>query len=143
SLWAPLEQALLSVWDGVVMGGGVGISVHGTFRVATETSLFAMPETVIGLFPDVGTAHVLSRLPGGLGQYLGLTGTRLRAGDLLYCGLATHVVPRDSLPELEEAIAADGGSDPALVLERFASEVADPASSMLAQARPVYVKPFG
>ncbi|CAN0275059.1 unnamed protein product, partial [Ectocarpus fasciculatus] len=128
------EQALLSVWDGVVMGGGVGISVHGTFRVATETSLFAMPETVIGLFPDVGTAHVLSRLPGGLGQYLGLTGARLRGDDLLHCGLATHLVPRDRLSELEEALAADGGDDPASVLRRFASGAADPASSMLAQA---------
>ncbi|CAM9465045.1 unnamed protein product [Ectocarpus sp. 6 AP-2014] len=130
------EQALLSVWDGVVMGGGVGISVHGTFRVATETSLFAMPETVIGLFPDVGTAHVLSRLPGGLGQYLGLTGARLRGNDLLHCGLATHLVPRDRLSELEEALAADGGDDPASVLGRFASGAGDPASSMLAQARP-------
>ncbi|CAM9806811.1 unnamed protein product [Pylaiella littoralis] len=127
------QQAVLSLWDGVVMGGGVGISIHGTFRVATETSSFAMPETVIGLFPDVGTAHVLSRLPGGLGQYLGLTGARLHSNDLLHCGLATHLVPRDRLPELGQALSADDGKHPAQVLQRFASEDADPASSMLAQ----------
>eukprot|EP00903_Cladosiphon_okamuranus_P006654 g6497.t1 len=137
------EQALLSVWDGVVMGGGVGISIHGTFRVATETSLFAMPETVIGLFPDVGTAHVLSRLPGGLGQYLGLTGARLRGDDLLHCGLATHLVPREKLPELSEALLEDDGSNPGLVLKAFASEVADPASSMLAKNKRWIDEAFG
>ncbi|CAM9574163.1 unnamed protein product, partial [Laminaria digitata] len=130
------KQALLSLWDGVVMGGGVGISIHGTFRVATETVLFAMPETVIGMLPDVGTAHVLSRLPGGLGQYLGLTGARLRADDLLYCGLATHLVPRDRLPELEEALLEDDGRDPASVLGHFVSGSTQPSSSMLAKNKP-------
>eukprot|EP00904_Undaria_pinnatifida_P012478 jgi/Undpi1/8360/HiC_scaffold_25.g10828.m1 len=127
------QKALLSLWDGVVMGGGVGISIHGTFRVATETVLFAMPETAIGMLPDVGTAYVLSRLPGGLGQYLGLTGARLRGDDLLYCGLATHLVPRERLPELEEALSEDDGRNPALVLGRFVSGSTQPGASMLAK----------
>ena len=94
----------VAVWDGIVMGGGVGLSVHGTHRVATERAMFAMPETNIGLFPDVGGSHFLSRLPGELGTYIGLSGARLNAADLLYCGLATHHVPSAALPELQSAL---------------------------------------
>lgn len=101
----------VSVWDGFVMGGGAGVSVHGTFRVATERALFAMPETNIGLFPDVGASHFLSRLPGELGTYLGLTGARIQAADLLYTTLATHFLPSASLPELEPALATCATAD--------------------------------
>ena len=87
----------VSVWDGIVMGGGAGLSVHGRFRVASEKALFAMPETGIGLFPDVGGSFFLSRLPGELGTYVGLTGDRLKAAELLYCGLATHYAPSSAL----------------------------------------------
>ena len=71
----------ISLWDGITMGGGNGLSMHGAFRVATERTLFAMPETSIGLIPDVGGTYVLPRLNGGLshGLYVGLTGARLRA----------------------------------------------------------------
>jgi len=93
--------------DGITMGGGVGVSVHGSHRVATERTLFAMPETRIGLFPDVGASHFLPRLAGKLGLYLGLTGARLRAADALYAGVATHYVDSARLPELE-ATLADG-----------------------------------
>ena len=85
---------------GFVMGGGVGVSVHGSHRVADETMQFAMPETGIGLFPDVGGSFFLPRLPGEIGMYLGLTGARLKTADALYGGVATHFVPaakRDSL----------------------------------------------
>ncbi|CAM9845686.1 unnamed protein product, partial [Phaeothamnion confervicola] len=101
----------VSIWDGVVMGGGAGVSMHGAFRVATETTLFAMPEAGIGLFPDVGGSHVLPRLRGGVGvgTYIGLTGHRLRAADLIHCGLATHYVPRDRLPGLLEQLESGGG----------------------------------
>eukprot|EP00611_Tribonema_gayanum_P002041 TRINITY_DN11502_c1_g1_i4.p1 TRINITY_DN11502_c1_g1~~TRINITY_DN11502_c1_g1_i4.p1 ORF type:complete len:316 (+),score=26.14 TRINITY_DN11502_c1_g1_i4:170-1117(+) len=91
----PGHVSQVSIWNGIVMGGGVGVSIHGSFRVATETTLWAMPETAIGLFPDVGASFVLARLPGGLGAYIALLGARLRACDLLYAGLATHCVAAD------------------------------------------------
>jgi enoyl-CoA hydratase len=78
---------------GIVMGGGVGVSVHGSARIASETTTFAMPETGIGLFPDVGGSFFLPRCPGELGMYLALTGARLKTADCLYAGVATHFVP--------------------------------------------------
>src|SRR5271163_618926 len=79
----------IAIIDGITMGGGAGISVNGAYRVATERTLFAMPETGIGLFPDVGATRFLNRCPGKIGRYLGLTGARLGAADALYCGLAS------------------------------------------------------
>ena len=96
----------ISIWDGVVMGGGAGISVHGKYRVSTENTLFAMPETGIGLFPDVGSMSWLPRLEGGLGAYIALTGTRLKADDLMYAGLATHYVSSSKLGGLRDALVA-------------------------------------
>ena len=96
----------IALIDGVVMGGGVGVSVHGSHRVVTENVLFAMPETGIGLFPDVGGTFFLSRMPGELGMYLGLTGARLGAADALYCGIGTHFAPRARLAEITRALAA-------------------------------------
>jgi enoyl-CoA hydratase len=90
----------LALIGGIVMGGGVGISVHGPYRVADETTTFAMPETGIGLFPDVGGSYFLPRCPGELGMYLALTGTRLGTGDALYAGVATHYVPRNHHDQL-------------------------------------------
>mmetsp|Transcript_39229 Transcript_39229/g.122752 ORF Transcript_39229/g.122752 Transcript_39229/m.122752 type:complete len:310 (-) Transcript_39229:127-1056(-) len=101
----------VSLWNGIVMGGGVGASVHGAARVATDTTMFAMPETAIGLFPDVGGSRWLPRLPQGpaVGLFLGLTGARMSAGDLLAFGVATHYCPAEQLPQLEAALidAAD------------------------------------
>ncbi len=76
--------------DGIAMGGGVGVSVHGSHRVASENALFAMPETGIGLYPDVGGSYFLPRLPGELGMYLALTGARIGPADMIYSGVATH-----------------------------------------------------
>lgn len=98
---------VVALVDGVCMGGGIGLSVHGSFRVVTERAVLAMPETAIGFFPDVGTTHVLSRLPGALGTYLGLTGARLDAADALHTGLATHFVPSDELADVPALLAAD------------------------------------
>jgi enoyl-CoA hydratase len=81
----------MALMHGIVMGGGVGVSVHGLYRVVDKTTTFAMPETGIGLFPDVGGSYFLSRCPGEIGLYLALTGTRLKADDLLYAGIATDV----------------------------------------------------
>src|SRR6516225_9372435 len=94
----------IAVIDGITMGGGAGISVNGGYRIATERTLFAMPETAIGLFPDVGATRFLNRCSGHLGRYLGLTGARLGAADALYCGFATHFVPRDRVSELVQKL---------------------------------------
>jgi len=100
---APKPQ--ISFWDGIVFGGGVGISMHGKFRVASENALFAMPETAIGLFPDVGSMYWMPRfLSPGMATYLALTGCRLKPEDLIYTGLATHYVPSNRLGELEGAL---------------------------------------
>jgi enoyl-CoA hydratase len=85
---------------GIVMGGGVGVSVHGSHRVADETAVFAMPETGIGLFPDVGGSYFLPRCPGQLGMYLALTGARLKTADMLYAGVATQHVPAAKTADL-------------------------------------------
>jgi enoyl-CoA hydratase len=98
----------IAIIDGITMGGGAGISVNGAYRVATERTLFAMPETAIGLFPDVGATRFLNRVPGLVGRYLGLTGARLRAADALYCGFATHVVAQE---RVEALVAALGRTD--------------------------------
>ena len=97
----------IAIIDGITMGGGAGISVNGAYRVATERTLFAMPETGIGLFPDVGATRFLNRCPGHVGRYLGLTGARLNAADALYCGFATHVVKRDSVEALLEELSRE------------------------------------
>lgn len=98
------RKPYIALIDGVIMGGGLGVSVHGSHRVATERTLFAMPETAIGLFPDVGGTYVLPRLPRQIGSYLGLSGTRIKAPDLVAFGLATHFVPSAQLSGLLEAL---------------------------------------
>jgi enoyl-CoA hydratase len=100
------------------MGGGVGVSVPGRLRVATEKTLLAMPESGIGLFPDVGASYYLSHLPGHMGIYLGLTGTRVKAADLLYTGLATHFIPSSLLPAVIVALEREAADD---VIRRFAA----------------------
>ncbi len=99
------SKPYIALLDGLTFGGGVGISVHGSYRIATEKTLFAMPETSIGFFPDVGGSYFLPRLPGRLGFYLGLTGARLKAGDLISTGIATHYVDRNQLDDLVKALA--------------------------------------
>ncbi|XP_068263444.1 3-hydroxyisobutyryl-CoA hydrolase, mitochondrial isoform X1 [Nyctibius grandis] len=96
------KKPYVALIDGVTMGGGVGLSVHGHFRVATEKTVFAMPETAIGLFPDVGGGYFLPRLPGKIGYYLALTGFRLKGRDVLKAGIATHFVDSVKLPALEK-----------------------------------------
>ncbi|HXH51887.1 MAG TPA: enoyl-CoA hydratase/isomerase family protein [Sphingomicrobium sp.] len=95
----------VALMDGITMGGGVGISLPCQFRVATENTRLAMPETGIGLFPDVGGGWYLPRLPGRVGQFMALTGARLDGADCLYLGLATHYLPQSSLEEMVDHIA--------------------------------------
>jgi enoyl-CoA hydratase len=98
-------KPIVAFMDGVTMGGGVGISQPAQFRVATEHTRFAMPETGIGLFPDVGGGWYLSRLAGRLGQFLALTGARLDGAECLWAGLATHYLPSEKLEEAKARIA--------------------------------------
>jgi enoyl-CoA hydratase/carnithine racemase len=94
----------IALIDGIAMGGGAGVSVNGAYRIATERAMFAMPETGIGLFPDVGATRFLNLCPGYVGRYLGLTGARLGTADAIYCGFATHFVRRERLPALLTAL---------------------------------------
>jgi len=105
---ADYPKPYIALIDGICMGAGVGVSVHGSARVVTETALFAMPETAIALFPDIGASYILPRLRGSLGMYLALTGARLHGADAVFAGLGTHYVSRDTLSGLAAALAADG-----------------------------------
>ena len=98
------EKPTVAIMDGITMGGGVGISQPCTFKIATENTRLAMPETGIGLFPDVGGGWYLSRLPGRVGQFMALTGARLDGAECAYLGLATHYIPSGSLEELVDRI---------------------------------------
>jgi enoyl-CoA hydratase/carnithine racemase len=113
-LIATYPKPYVALIDGICMGGGIGVSVHGTYRVATENALFAMPETAIGFLPDIGATYVMPRLPGRLGFYLALTGTRMEGADGVHAGLATHFVPRKELSDLSRALAENG---PAMLAE--------------------------
>jgi enoyl-CoA hydratase len=98
-------KPIVALIDGVTMGGGVGISMPARFRIATENTTYAMPETGIGLFPDVGGGWYLPRKPGEIGMWLALTGARLKAADCLIAGIATHYMPTEILAAARAQIA--------------------------------------
>ena len=100
-------KPVVSFLDGIVMGGGVGIGLPARCRVATERTIFAMPEATIGLFPDVGGGWYLSRLPGRLGQYLALTAARLHGAEVKAVGLATHYIPSEALDDVKAQLTAN------------------------------------
>lgn len=105
---ADYPKPYIALIDGICMGGGIGVSVHGSTRVVTDAALFAMPETGIALFPDIGASYILPRLRGSIGMYLALTGARLHGADAVFAGLATHYVSRETLAGLAAALADDG-----------------------------------
>ncbi|XP_057993943.1 3-hydroxyisobutyryl-CoA hydrolase-like protein 2, mitochondrial [Hevea brasiliensis] len=116
----------VAILDGITMGGGAGISIHGAYRIATNKTIFAMPEVHIGFHPDVGSSYFLSRLPGHLGEYLALTGDTLSGEEMLACGLATHYLTTARLSSMEEQLGmliADDFSD----IETFLAKYADSA----------------
>jgi enoyl-CoA hydratase len=116
------RKPYVALVDGFAFGGGCGVSMHGSHRVASENAVFAMPETAIGLFPDIGATFFLNRLPGQLGMYLALTGARIGAADAIYCGLATHfVTSRDHAGLLSRLTA---GEAPDAVLAQMSTEPA-------------------
>lgn len=127
---ARYPKPYVALMDGITMGGGLGISAHGRFRIATERTVAAMPEMAIGLFPDVGATHFLNRAPGALGLFLALTGHRVTGGDLLHTGLATHMV---AVAHKAELIAA---------LKRIDWQAtASPARAIEAMVRPFLTGP--
>mmetsp|Transcript_36463 Transcript_36463/g.77738 ORF Transcript_36463/g.77738 Transcript_36463/m.77738 type:complete len:395 (-) Transcript_36463:272-1456(-) len=150
----PPHLPQVSIWDGIVMGGGVGLSVHGKYRVATENTIFAMPECKIGLFPDVGGTWWIPRLKlysqwnnksmvGGVGNYLALSGARLKAEDLMYAGIATHYVKSNQLEDMKQALIDASGQEKssklgdcaASILMSFHDHSIDVSASFLSQNR--------
>ena len=115
--------------DGIVMGGGVGVSLHGSHRVAGERFVFAMPEVGIGFFPDVGATYVLPRLPGKIGWWIALTGGRVKAGDALSLGLADAFVPSPAFPGLAKALEMHG--DTSSIIAAFSAPA--PASTLMGE----------
>jgi enoyl-CoA hydratase len=132
-LIARYPKPVIALMDGVVMGGGVGLSAHASHRIVTERSSVAMPEVAIGYFPDVGACFVLARAPGFTGTYLALTGARMAAADAIYCGLADLHIPAARLGELPAALAdCRGHHDVKARLDKFSGL---PAAGRLAAAR--------
>lgn len=128
ALIAGYPKPYVAFMDGLVLGGGVGISAHGSVRVVTERTRTGMPETTIGFVPDVGGTLLLSRSPGETGTHAALTGAHLTGADALFLGLADHFVPSGSLPALAEALES---ATPDAAVARFAQE--PPASALASQ----------
>ena len=128
------RKPYVSLIDGVMMGGGVGLAIHGSHRVAGDRFRFAMPEVGIGFFPDVGASWFLSRLPGELGTYCGLTGERLDASEGVRAGLATHRVNSARFADLLEALCGNVSVD--AVIGAF-SEPLGPEPGVMAHPRPI------
>lgn len=140
ALIARYPKPYTALIDGYAMGGGLGISVHGSARVVTERAWLAMPETGIGFFPDIGASYFLPRLPGAFGWYLALTGARVCGPAAVACGLATHYVPAADLPALEAELT-DGGDAPEAAVERFAAPVPPQPAGMAAAVARCFAEP--
>jgi enoyl-CoA hydratase len=122
----------VAIQDGIVMGGGIGLSSHASHRIVTERSQLAMPETGIGLIPDVGGTWLLANAPGETGAYLGLTGETMRAADAVYARFSDALVPSARLPALIARLADPGGGPVGETIRSFAE---DPGESELARRR--------
>jgi enoyl-CoA hydratase len=133
-LIARYPKPVVVAMDGLVMGGGVGLSAHAAFRVVTDRSAIAMPEVQIGFFPDVGACYLLSRAPGYTGTHLALTGHRIGAADAIYCNLADIHIAADRLSALPAALADCRGSHD--VRARLGELASTPASARLPGERP-------
>jgi len=132
--------------DGITMGGGVGLSVHGSHRIVTERTMFAMPETGIGLFPDVGGTWFLTRAPGRLGEYLALTGARLKGRDVIDSGIGTHFVPSGRLEDLTRTLSEtrwQAGHERGQVTAAIEDAAGDPGPSEIGPHRAVIDRCFG
>lgn len=125
---AEFPKPYVALMDGIVMGGGVGVSAHANTRVVTDTSKIAMPEVGIGFIPDVGGVYLLSRAPGGLGLHAALTGAPFSGADAIAMGFADHYVAHDDVEAFRRAVVSDGVQD---ALAKYATE--PPASELAAQ----------
>ena len=134
-LIAEYTKPFIALVHGTCMGGGIGVSVHGTTRVVTPSAAFAMPETAIGLFPDIGATFLLPRLRGAVGMWIALTGARLDGADAVYAGLATHMAEPDRMATLADELAEEG---PAVLGSLGAA-----APSGLSALRPAIDRCFG
>ncbi|KAL5862265.1 hypothetical protein ACOSQ3_003546 [Xanthoceras sorbifolium] len=124
----------VAILNGITMGGGAGVSMPGTFRVATGKTVFATPETLIGFHPDAGASFYLSHLPGHLGEYLALTGEKLNGAEMIACGLATHYTLSERLPLVEEQLGKLVTDDPSVIeacLENYCDLVYPEQTSVL------------
>lgn len=119
----------IAIIGGIAMGGGVGVSSHGSHVIVTEKAMLAMPENTIGFIPDVGTSYILSRAPGHLGAYLAMTGARMSASDAIYAGFATHFIPADKITSFKQAVI--NSMTPEEALNQFAET--PPESQLKAQ----------
>lgn len=124
-----LGKPYIALMDGITMGGGVGVSLHGSHPIATERFVFAMPETSIGFFPDIGASYLLNRCPQGMGMYLGLTGNRLNASEARSCGLVSAVIDSGDMDALFHALTA-------LDLQEHAKHSIDACMASFAKAAP-------
>jgi enoyl-CoA hydratase len=140
-LIARYRKPVIAIMDGLVMGGGVGLSAHAAHRVVTERSAIAMPEVGIGYFPDVGACFLLARAPGHVGSHLALTGSRIGAADAIYCGLADIHIPSKRLADIPAALA-DCRTAPS-VKAHLGEMAAPPAPGVFAQARPWIDRCYG
>ena len=120
-----LSKDYLSIWDGIIMGGGVGLSIYGKYRLVSDKAKFAMPETAIGFFPDVGASYFLSRLPKGVGLYLGLTGNLCNSRDMMDLGLATHYLPSDLIIKAKEEYIKNGSVITSSSYPQMSSEIVE------------------
>lgn len=138
---ASLRTPYVAIMDGLVMGGGVGLSAHGRHRVVTERTRLAMPEVGIGLVPDVGATFLLARAPGALGTYVALTGDQLGPADAVVCGLADYFIETDAIAELIAELRS--GTAPPAALARAERASAPSPPSELVTARPWIDACFG
>jgi enoyl-CoA hydratase len=132
---AKFPKPYVAFMDGIVMGGGVGLSAHSSHRVVTEKTKLAMPEVGLGFFPDVGGTWLLSRAPGEIGTYFGLTGQTMNGADAIYAGFADAVVPSDKLPALREVLTkvrpGTSSAEVKTLIDRFATgATAGPVAAM-------------
>ncbi|NLG54396.1 MAG: enoyl-CoA hydratase/isomerase family protein, partial [Rhodococcus sp.] len=125
---ATFPKPYVAIMDGIVMGGGVGLSAHGSVRLVTERSMVAMPETGIGFIPDVGGTYLLSRAPGELGTHAALTALRMSGADAIACGLADHYLPSDLIDDFVSALSTQSVDDAVREFSRQPTE-----SELLAQ----------